>query len=91
MIDVTAIPSYTDAQLLAAFRYGLLQLAVSQSVSIAGRTVQRSQLSEVKETIKWLEDRIAAAGGSSGIALVTLNTVSGNNNAGSNSPTDPIR
>lgn len=75
MIDLTAIPSYTDAQLLAAFRYGLLQLAISEEVTIAGRTVRRSQLEAVRETITWLELRILAAGDSGGgIALATLQT-----------------
>ena len=75
MIDLTQIPSYTDAQLLSAFRYGLLQLAISEEVTIAGRTVRRSQLPEIQKTIIWLENRIAAAGGG-GTALVTLNDLS---------------
>ena len=76
MIDVTTIPSYTDAQLLAAFRYGLLQLAISEEVTIAGRTVRRSQLPDIQATIMWLESRIAASGNSNGgnVALATLNS-----------------
>lgn len=74
MIDVSSIPSLTDQQLLTAFRYGLLQLAVSEEVTIAGRTVRRSQLPEIQKTIMWLEQRIAASGQSTGgnIALAEL-------------------
>ena len=66
MLDLSTIPNYTDAQLLAAFRYGLLQLAISEEVSIAGRTLRRSQLPEIRQTIQWLETRIADLGGGVG-------------------------
>jgi len=74
MVDIAALPDYTDADLLKAMRYGYAQLAFSQAVTIAGRTITRAQLPQLRQEIVYLENRIAAAGSpNAGIALATLN------------------
>ena len=80
-MNIASIPDYSDADLLKAFRYGLVQLAISEEVTIAGRTVKRSQIPYIKDAIIWLESRIAAVGNSDGglIALAQLNDALGLN------------
>ncbi len=52
---------WTDADLLAAYRYCLATGAFGQSRSINGRSVSFPSADEVRKTIGWLEQRIATA------------------------------
>jgi hypothetical protein len=76
-MDLTNIAEYTDAELLKAARWAIAQLMFSEEVTIAGRTVRRSALPEMRKQVQWLEERIAASGNSTGgfVALATLENV----------------
>jgi uncharacterized protein YbjT (DUF2867 family) len=63
----------TDTDLLTAFQAALYQIATAgQSYTIAGRTFQRGDLPEIRNTITWLESRIAGAQDNTGIGGGTL-------------------
>lgn len=49
----------TDAALLSAYQDALLAIAQGRSYTINGRTLTRENAREVRETIDWLERRIA--------------------------------
>ena len=69
-IDIDNVQTFTDAELVVLYRRALAALAISQSTSIAGRTVTRANLPEIRKQIEWLEGRSArAAAGGSLIAL----------------------
>jgi hypothetical protein len=58
---ITTANTYTDAELLALLREGVAQIAATgQSYSIAGRTYTAAQLPQMRDTIDWLESRLAA-------------------------------
>jgi hypothetical protein len=59
--DIAGLPDYTDAELLKMYRWALINNAAGQTRSIAGRTVQFPTADEIRKTIQWLEDRVAAA------------------------------
>lgn len=71
-ITIANVQTFTDAELLTLYRNAMAQLAVSESTTINGRTVRRSQLPQIRETLEWLERRIDATENES-IALATLN------------------
>lgn len=59
---VTTANTYTDAELLALLREGVALIAATgQSYQIAGRMYTAAQLPSMRDTIDWLESRIAAA------------------------------
>ena len=62
----SAPDTYTDAQIVAYGRAALVELTISQSVTVYGRTVTRAQIPEILQLIEWAEDRIAIAGSASG-------------------------
>jgi sulfur carrier protein ThiS len=73
-INFALIPNFTDAQMLQLFRYGVAQLAISEEVTLAGRTVRRAQLPELIAAMNLFESRVAVANnGGSLTALATLN------------------
>lgn len=53
----------TDAELLVLYRACLAALSVNQSYAIRGRSFTKADLSEVRDTITWLEKRVSAASG----------------------------
>jgi hypothetical protein len=59
--DIAGLPDYTDAELLKMYRWALINNAAGQTRSISGRTVQFPTADEIRKTIQWLEDRVAAA------------------------------
>lgn len=64
---ITTANTYTDAELLALLREGVAQIAATgKSYSIGSRTYTAANLNDMRETIDWLESRIASA--SSGLA-----------------------
>jgi len=59
-----AVP--TDQELLDAYRLALLAISQGQSYAIGARSLSRPNLREVRTMIDWLDQRISAAGDSSG-------------------------
>lgn len=58
---VTTANTYTDAELLALLREGVALIAATgQSYAISGRTYTAANLPAMRETIDWLESRIAS-------------------------------
>ena len=86
-INIAAIQTFADTDLLTLYRYALAQLALSESIEIEGRKITRSSIPYIIQAISYLEERIndanfAQAGGN--VALVgfgepsfTANPVSG--------------
>jgi hypothetical protein len=70
VIDFTAIPTLTDAQILNAMRLGVAQLAISAEVTIAGRTVRRADLPQLIDAMHVFEHRIALAGAGGQLAAL---------------------
>ncbi len=68
----TNTQTFTDAQLLAFYRKALVSIAEGgQAVGMTGNQLTRANLKDVRETIEWLEQRVADAssGSSGGIGL----------------------
>lgn len=58
---VTTANTYTDAELLALLREGVALIAATgQSYQISGRMYTAANLPSMRDTIDWLEGRIAA-------------------------------
>jgi len=73
MADMAAM---TDAQLLTIYNEALQAVALGQSYEIAGRSLTRANLAQIRETIEWLEARIERASASpatAGIGLASFN------------------
>lgn len=51
----------TDAAMLTLYNEALQAVATGQSYEINGRRMTRADLREIRETIEWLEERIARA------------------------------
>lgn len=68
----TNVQTFTDAELLAMFRLALVNVSTGQSYAINGRALTRADLSQIRETIEWLEERVNAASteAQGGLALV---------------------
>jgi hypothetical protein len=63
--------TFTDAELLALTRHAIATiLAGGQAYGINGRSLTRADLTDLWETVRTLETRIAAAGGTGSVALV---------------------
>lgn len=59
---ITTPFTYTDEEMLAEYRAGLMAIpSTGKGYQIAGRTFNAADLPEMRETITWLEGRIAAA------------------------------
>ena len=59
---ITTQFTYTDEEMLAEFRAGLMAIpSTGKGYQIAGRTYTAADLSEMRETITWLENKISAA------------------------------
>ncbi len=50
-------PTYQE--LLAAYKKALMAVSTGQSYAIAGRTLQRADLAQIRSTIQWLQEQIA--------------------------------
>jgi hypothetical protein len=76
-LDASSIPTYTDAQLLAAVRYAKMHIMLGgQSHDIGGRRFTRANLAELDAIEKELADKIAAVEGDGTIALARFNRLS---------------
>jgi hypothetical protein len=70
---VTTANSYTDAELLALFREGVALIAATgQGYTINGRTYTAANLPAMRDTIDWLETRIASSESGLATNLVRL-------------------
>ena len=71
--DISALPAYTDAELLTLYRWALANGAAGTSRTIGAGGASRSytfpSVEVIIKTIEWLESREAANGGGN-IALV---------------------
>jgi hypothetical protein len=52
--------------MLVLYNEALQKVATGQSYQINNRTLTRADIREIRDTIEWLEKRIAAASGTSG-------------------------
>jgi hypothetical protein len=70
--DITALPSYTDAELLKLYRSALANGWAGTSRTINGRSITFAGPKELRDTIQWLETRIndASDDAGGGLALV---------------------
>jgi hypothetical protein len=70
--DITALPDYTDSELLKLYRSALANGWAGTSRTINGRSITFAGPKELRDTIEWLEERINAdsTDASGGIALV---------------------
>ena len=64
--DIAALPTYTDAELLSLYRWGLANNAAGQQRTINGRSVTFPTQTELLKTIEWLEGRVESAGDGEG-------------------------
>lgn len=64
MAKLSADFDYSDAELLALCRQAVAKLTFAEVYEEGGFRVERSDLPKIRETIAWLEQRIAAASGS---------------------------
>ena len=63
--------SITDTAMLVLYNEALQRVALGQSYQIGGRMLSRADISEIRQTIEWLERRInAAADPVGGLGLV---------------------
>ena len=63
----------TDAVLLGLYQDAAAAIALGQSYEIAGRSLTRANLREVREMIDWLEIRIERAGDTTGgVGLISM-------------------
>lgn len=62
-IDTSAIQTFTEAELLAAYRECLMKQAFGQTVSISGQSLTFPGPAECRAMIDWLEQRVNAAAG----------------------------
>ncbi len=69
-IDVDALQTFTDAQLLKMYRWALAMNAAGQTRTIEGRTVTFPALNDLKNMIDWLEKRVASDSEGGGAVLV---------------------
>jgi hypothetical protein len=54
--------TYTDAELLALFREAYARIATSgESYTIGSRSYSSANLTEIRDQIQWLEQRVAGA------------------------------
>lgn len=60
----------TDATLLSLYQDALAAISYGRSYTINGRTLTRENLRDVRETIDWLERRIARSSSKTGGAGV---------------------
>ena len=70
--DITALPDYTDAQLLKLYKWAMANGAAGQSRTINGRAIAFPPLADLMKAIEWLESREQAAANATtgnGIAL----------------------
>lgn len=71
-IDVDAVSTYTDAELLVLYRHCLATGAAGTTRQINGRMIQIPDIDKLMKLIDWLEARINTATDATagGIALV---------------------
>ena len=55
--DISALPDYTDAQILKLYRWALVNGAAGESRSINGRSITFPPIDKLTKTIEWLETR----------------------------------
>ncbi len=71
--DITALPTYTDAELLKLYRWAMANGAAGTERQISGRSITFPALPDLMKAVEWLESRAAAGGTDTtggGIALV---------------------
>lgn len=70
--DITALPDYTDAQLLKLYRWAMANGAAGESRSMNGHSITFPAIDKLRETIEWLEQRVNvdAASGDGGDVVV---------------------
>jgi hypothetical protein len=64
--DISALPDYTDAELLKLYRWAMANGAAGQSRSINGRSVSFPSARDIMAIIGQLEARVNAAEGYGG-------------------------
>jgi hypothetical protein len=74
--DTSSIQTFTDTEILAAYRNALFTGAYRTTVTISGRTMQIPDPATVMKVIQWLETRIQddanVASGAGNSAVVTF-------------------
>ena len=67
MAKLAAEFTYTDSELLDLYREAYAKLSVlGQETQLLGKRVTRADLSQIKDQIEWLEQRVDAANTSRG-------------------------
>lgn len=62
MAKLTA-ETYTDAEQVALCKQGLAELTVAQSTTVRGKTYTKANIDELKELLRFWENRVASAAG----------------------------
>jgi hypothetical protein len=66
-VDLSTLPSYTDAELLKAVRYAIAQVLVGgQSITLMGRTFTRADLTELQKIAEVLQEKVDQAASATG-------------------------
>jgi len=72
-INVNALQTFSDTDMVTLFRWAIAQLALSESVEIEGRKITRAQLPALRDTLQFFEQRVnddlySQAGGNVAVA-----------------------
>lgn len=78
-INISAMQTFSDTDMVTLFRWAIAQLAISESVEIEGRKITRSQLPSLMAALQFWEQRVndtlySQAGGN--VALVQFGSPS---------------
>jgi hypothetical protein len=74
--DISALPDYTDSELLKLYKWALANGAAGTTRSINGRSVSFPSTTDILTVIREMESRVNAASSDDGRAIITFDEAS---------------